>query len=190
MRIASGWIAGVFAAAAVSAFAQVGAMAVTKVTATVEAINQTTREVTLKDTQSGAKVSFVAGPDVKNLAQVQKGDIVTIAYGEAIGVKLEKTTTTVRERTVTEGGQAAKPGEKPGAVAMREVKVVASVEKIDGDHVTLRGPEHTATIKVKDPAVLKSIKVGDFVKAVYTEAVAISVDKAPAPPAPAAAPKK
>jgi Cu/Ag efflux protein CusF len=187
MRTAFGWIAGVFAAAAVSAFAQVGAMAVTKVTATVEDINQATREVTLKDTQSGAKVSFIAGPDVKNLAQVHKGDIVTIAYGEAIGVKLEKTTSTVRERTITESGKTAKPGEKPGAMAVREVNVVASVEKIEKDHVTLRGPEHTVTVKVQDPAILKSVKVGDFVRAVYTEAVAISVDKAPAP---AAAPKK
>jgi hypothetical protein len=189
MRIVTRCIAGLFAAAAVSAFAQVGAVAVAKVTASVEDINQATREVTLKDTQSGAKVSFVAGPEVKNLAQVHKGDIVTIAYGEAVGIKLEKTTSTVRERTVTEGATRAKPGEKPGMVAMREVKVVASVEKIEKDHVTLRGPEHTETIKVSDPAVLKKVKVGDFVTAVYQEAVAVSVDKAPAPP-PAAAPKK
>ncbi|HEY2629717.1 MAG TPA: hypothetical protein VGI57_11345 [Usitatibacter sp.] len=176
-----------FAAAAVSALAQVGAVAVTTVTATVDEINQTTREVTLKDTQSGAKVSFVAGPEVKNLAQVHKGDIVTIAYGEAVGIKLDKTDSKVRERTVTEGATRAKPGEQPGMVAMREVKVVASVEKIDKDHVTLRGPEHTETIKVKDPEVLKKVKVGDFVTAVYQEAVAIKVEKGPAP---AAAPKK
>ena len=188
MRSAWRFIAGFFATAAFAALAQMGAMAVATVTATVEEINQTTREVTLKDTQSGAKVSFVAGPEVKNLAQVAKGDIVTISYGEAIAVKLEKTTGTVRERTVTEGGQRAKPGEKPGMVAVREVKVVASIEKIEKDHVTLRGPEHTETIKVKDPEILKKLKVGDFVKAVYTEAVAIRVDKAPAPAV--AAPKK
>jgi hypothetical protein len=185
-------IAGFFAAAALSALAQAGVVAVATVTATVEDINQATREVTLKDTQSGAKVSFVAGPEVKNLALVAKGDLVTIAYGEAIGVKLEKTTSTVRERTVTEGGKRTKEDGKPGMVAMREVAVTASVEKIDKNHVTLRGPEHTETITVKDPEVLKKVKVGDFVKAVYTEAVAIKVEKAPAPAAapPAAAPKK
>ncbi len=187
MRFITRLIAGMFAVAAVGVFAQVGAVAVTTVTATVESIDQKTREVTLKNTETGAKVSFVAGPEVRNLAQVSKGDIVTIAYGEAVAVKLDKSDSKVRERTVTEGGERAKPGEKPGMVAMREVKVVASVEKIEKDHVTLRGPEHTETIKVKDPEVLKKVKVGDFVVAVYQEAIAISVDKAPAP---AAAPKK
>ena len=183
-------IAGFFTTAAFAALAQVGVAAVATVTASVEDINQTTREVTLKDTKTGAKVSFVAGPEVKNLAQVSKGDIVTIAYGEAVGIKLEKTENHVRSRTVTEGGSRSKPGEKPGIVAMREVKVVASIEKIDGNHVTLRGPEHTETIEVKNPEVLKKVKVGDFVTAVYNEAVAIKVDKAPAPAAAPAAPKK
>jgi Cu/Ag efflux protein CusF len=191
MRIIQGLAAALAASAAIGVLAQVGAMVVTKVTATVESIDQNTREVTLKDTQTGAKVSFVAGPEVRNLAQVSKGDIVTIAYGEAIAVKLEKTDSKVRERTVTQSGERAKPGEKPGAIAVREVKVVASVEKIEKDHVTLRGPEHTETIKVNNPDVLKKVKVGDFVTAVYTEAVAISVDKAPAPAAaPSAPPKK
>jgi len=177
-------IAASLAVTAVAAFAQVGAVAVATVTATVDDINQATREVTLKDTKTGAKLSFVAGPEVKNLAQVAKGDLVTIAYGEAVGIKLEKTSDHVRSRTVTEGAQRAKAGEKPGMVAMREVKVVASVEKIEKDNVTLRGPEHTETIKVKDPEVLKKVKVGDFVTAVYQEAVAVKVEKAPAPAAP------
>ena len=184
------FVAALLAATAVAAFAQVGAAAVATVTATVEDINQATREVTLKDTKTGAKVSFVAGPEVKNLAQVGKGDLVTIAYGEAVGIKLEKTNNHVRSRTVTESSERAKPGEKPGMVAMREVKVVASIEKIDKDQVTLKGPQHTETIQVKDPEVLKKVKVGDFVTAVYQEAVAVKVEKAPAPSMPPAAPKK
>ncbi len=79
----------------------------------------------------------------------------------------------------------------PSGVLVRDVAVVASVEAIDTakNIVTLRGPEHTVTLKVKDPAMLKNVKKGDFVKASYTEAMAIRVDKAPAA-APAAAPKK
>jgi len=189
IRVLGGTLA-LAVAATFAAQAQIGAVATAKVTATVESIDQKTREVTLKDTKSGNKVSFVAGPEVKNLAQVSKGDLVTIAYGEAIALKLERATTTVRERSVTESGQRAKPGEMPGMVAMREVKVVASIDKIDmaTGHVTLRGPEHTETVKVQDAAILKGLKEGDFVKVVYTEAVAIGVEKAPAS-APAAAPK-
>jgi hypothetical protein len=42
----------------------------------------------------------------------------------------------------------------------------------------------------KDPAVLKNFKVGDFVDAVYAEAIAINVQKPAAKPAPAAPAKK
>ena len=47
----------------------------TTVTATVMKINQKTREVTVKTAQ-GKEYSFVAGDDVKNLAQVKKGDVI------------------------------------------------------------------------------------------------------------------
>ncbi|QJR10837.1 hypothetical protein DSM104443_01907 [Usitatibacter rugosus] len=164
----------------------VGALEYTKVTATVEAIDQSTRAVTLKG-EKGDLVSFVAGPEVKNLAQVSKGDIVTIEYAQAVLVGLEKSKSTVRERVVTEGKQGAPKGQMPAGIVVRDVAVVASVEAVDAKKgiVTLRGPEHTVTMKVKDPAMLKDVKTGDMVKASYTEAMAVRVEKAPA-----AAPKK
>ena len=169
----------------------VGALEYTKVTATVDAIDQATRAVTLK-AANGEKVSFIAGPDVKNLAQISKGDTVTIEYAQAVLVGLEKSATAQRERLVSEAKKSAPVGSMPAAVVVREVKVVASVEAIDvaKGTVTLRGPEHTVTLKA-DPANLKLVKTGDFVKATYTEAMAIRVDKTPAPaPAAAPAPKK
>jgi Cu/Ag efflux protein CusF len=153
-----------------------GVAEVVKVTATVDAVDQATRSVTLKN-EKGEKVTFVAGPEVRNLAQLKKGDVVTMEYMQAVAVKLAKSSSSVRERTVTEGIERAAPGQKPGGVALREVKVVASVEKIDAKKniVTLRGPQATVDIKVQDPAMLKGVKVGDFVEATYTEAVAINV---------------
>lgn len=153
-----------------------GVAEVVRVTATVDAVDQATRSVTLKNA-NGEKVTFVAGDEVRNLAQLAKGDVVTLEYAQAVAVKLAKTSSKVRERTVTEGIQRAAPGQKPGGIALREVKVVASVEKIDPvkSVVTLRGPELTVDVKVRDPAMLKGVKVGDFVEASYTEAVAINV---------------
>ena len=166
---------------------------VAKITATVEAIDQKTREVTLKGPKGG-KVSFVAGPDVKNLAQVQKGDEVVIEYGMALAMELKKSTKTAATRTIKEGAKSAAPGQKPGAVMAREVAFVAKVDAIDTktNVVTLSGVEHTVDLKVKDPAVLKNFKAGDFVEGVYVEAMAISVQKpaAKAPAAPAAPAKK
>jgi len=44
--------------------------------------------------------------------------------------------------------------------------------------VTLKGPKHTVDLKVPDKGQFKLIKVGDQVQAVYTEAVAVSVEPA------------
>jgi len=42
--------------------------------------------------------------------------------------------------------------------------------------VTLKGPNQTVDLYVEDPAQLKLIKVGDQIEAVYTQAVAITVE--------------
>lgn len=156
------------------------AMQVTRVTATVEAIDQKTRAVTLKDSK-GEKHSFVAGPDVRNLAQVSVGDIVTIEYGQAAAIRLAKTDKKVREATLSETMDRAKKGEMPGGIIGREVSVIASVEAVDVAKrtVTLRGPENTVSLQVNDPKMLEGVKPGDFVQAVYAEALAIKVEKAP-----------
>ena len=51
--------------------------------ATVTAIDQATRAVTLQDAE-GNSVSFVADDDVKNLAQVEVGDILTVDLDRVI----------------------------------------------------------------------------------------------------------
>jgi hypothetical protein len=161
----------------------IGAGEVTTVTSTVEAIDQKTRQVTLKGSD-GKLVSFVAGPEVRNLAQVKKGDVVTIAHIAAVAAKLAKTDSKVRSRVVTPIEERAAPGQKPAGVVGVNVKVVASVEAVDAKagKVTLRGPEHTATVKV-DPALAAKVKVGDMVEAEFVEAVAVKVEKGPAAPA-------
>jgi Cu/Ag efflux protein CusF len=162
----------------------VAAAEVTRVVSTVESIDQASRVVTLKG-KDGKTVTFVAGPEVKNLAQVQKGDVVTMEYIEAVAVALKKTDSKVRERTETEFKKGAAPGQKPAGIVGKDVKIVASVEAVDAkaQTVRLRGPERTIDLKVKDPAILKNVKVGDMVEAEFVEALAVKVEKAPAPPA-------
>lgn len=157
---------------------------VTRVVSTVESIDQASRVVTLKG-QDGKLVTFVAGPEVKNLAQVQKGDVVTMDFIEAAAISLKKTDSKLRERVETEFKKGAAPGQKPAGVMGKDVKIVASVEAVDAKagKVTLRGPERTVTLKVKDPAVLKNVKAGDMVEAEFVEALAVKVEKGPAAPA-------
>jgi hypothetical protein len=74
-------------------------------------------------------------------------------------------------------------GAQPRGTAGRQITVLADVVAVDNDNrlVTLRGPEgNMVDLKVPDPEQLKLIKKGDQVRAVYTEALAVAVEPAPA----------
>ena len=58
-----------------------------QIVATVESVDMDTRQVLLR-TPSGVRTTVVAGPEVRNLAQLTSGDRVTITYQEAIAVQM------------------------------------------------------------------------------------------------------
>jgi hypothetical protein len=155
-----------------------------RVSASVEAIDKASRMVTLKGPE-GNVFAVQAGPEVKNFDQIKVGDFVVVRYVEALSLELKKGGGGIRERVESEGGAAAKPGERPGAVATRQVTVVADVIAVDAkkQSVRLRGPQRTIDLKVRDPEQFKLIKVGDQIEARFTEAIAISVESAPKPAA-------
>jgi hypothetical protein len=150
-------------------------------TATVDAIDSKTRTITLKGTD-GTKTSFIAGDEVRNFAQIKKGDIVEVDYRRAAATALEKAS------DATVAGQAATverapAGAKPGMMATQTSTIVATVLEIDQKNrvVTLQGPKG-GIVMVAVPADMKafdSLKKGDKVSAIYSEAMAISV-KTPA----------
>jgi hypothetical protein len=149
------------------------------VTATVTKINQTTREVTVK-TADGQEHSFVAGDNVKNLAQVKKGDIITAVYTEEIAYQVKSHGSSGVQGA--EAAAAAKPGAMPAGIVAQQVTVTVQITAIDPTipTVTFKGPQgNTKTIKVKDPQKLVGVKVGDMVDITYTQALAVQVDKAP-----------
>lgn len=149
-------------------------------TATVTKINQKTREVTIK-TDDGKEHSFVAGDHVKNLAQVKKGDIITVTYTEALAYQVRKHGQASGAETTT-AAAAAVPGSKPAGAIAQQTTVTVTITAIDPTipTVTFKGPQgNTKTIKVKDPQKLVGVKVGDLVDITYTEALGITVDKAP-----------
>jgi Cu/Ag efflux protein CusF len=59
----------------------------------------------------------------------------------------------------------------------KSVRVIADVVAVNpkAQTVTLRGPKRTLELAVKDPAMLKNVKVGDQVEVLYVEAVAMTV---------------
>jgi Cu/Ag efflux protein CusF len=150
-------------------------------TATVEAVDQTTRAVTLRS-ESGEAISFVAGDEVRNLAQVKVGDIVEVSYSVGLIMALAPSSSGIRERHETIEAGRAELGQKPAGIVRKTVEVTATVRGVDMEKrtVTLQGPLHTVTLPVAEDIDLGSIKVGDQVDAMYRETLAVSVMPAPA----------
>lgn len=149
-------------------------------TATVQAIDLDKRVVTLKGAE-GNVFDVTVGKEARNLTQVKVGDEVTVKYYEALSAKVYKKGEAPKVEGATEGLARTKPGEKPGGIAGRQMTVTATVEAIDMKKptVTLKGSEgKLLTVKVKDRKNLENVKVGDEVVLTYTEALAISVEKA------------
>jgi Cu/Ag efflux protein CusF len=156
-----------------------GAAQTVKITATITAIDAATRAVTLKGPQ-GKEMTITAGPEVKNFAQMKVGDQVNAEYVEALTLELKKGSTAPVGRTDQAAAGAAKPGELPAGMVGRQVTITAEVVGVDPatQTVTLRGPQRTVELKVRDPAQFKLVAKGDRVEATYTEAVAIAVEPA------------
>jgi Cu/Ag efflux protein CusF len=156
---------------------------VVKKTATVVSIDLKTREVALKG-EDGKVFTVVVDQAAKNLDQVKPGDVVVAAYAEALAYEVNKSGAAAGPGASTSTNlKTAKPGDSPAGVVTQRTTLTATVTAIDpkAPSVTLKGPAgNSKTIKVKDAAKLQGVKVGDSVDITYTEAIAISVEKAPA----------
>jgi len=149
-------------------------------TATVEAVDQTTRMVTLKGPK-GNSVTFKAGEEVRNLAQVKVGDEVKFAYYESLAVRVLKEGEAFPASGESSAMARAKPGEKPAGVVGTEKTVNATITAIDkkAKTATLKGETgKSVTVTPLRPEKLDEVKVGDRLVITYTEAVAVSVEKA------------
>ena len=155
-----------------------GAAKTVEITATITAIDPKKREVTLKGPE-GNEVVVEAGSQVKNFSQMKVGDQVKVEYVEALTLELKKGGGQPVARTTDAGGVRAKEGEMPAAGAGRKVTVVADVVNVDPQTqtVTLRGPERTLDLKVRDPAQFALVAKGDQVQVTYAEALAVKVER-------------
>jgi hypothetical protein len=164
-----------------------GAGAVTEVVqlqGKVKSIDKKKRAVVVVG-PNGNEIVFNASADVRNFDQIKVGDLVTLTYAQALALELKKAASKgIRERVDTENALAAKPGEKPGMMVEKSVRVIADVVAVNpkAQTVTLKGPKRTVELHVKDPAQFQNAKVGDQVEVLYVEAVALEVSAAKAKP--------
>jgi hypothetical protein len=148
-------------------------------TATVDKIDQKTRHVTLKR-PDGSKFTIVASPEVRNLAQVKKGDVIKLEYRQSVAYEVNKAGTANPGVSATTDVTRAEPGAKPGGSVTDTVTVRMTITAINkgASEATLLGPDNVSTVvKVRDPKRLDLVEVGDVVDLTYTEALAVSVEK-------------
>ncbi len=165
------------------------------VTASIQALNLETREIALKG-PAGNVYTFTVDPRVKRLAEFHVGDLITLDYYAALAAELRAPTEEEKATplAVIKDAAKAEAGAAPAAGGYRIMRAVVSIEGLDRPTgtATVKGPGgNYFTIKVKDPAILPKLRIGDTVVVVYTEAFAVHLDHAPVgdhAAAPAAAP--
>jgi Cu/Ag efflux protein CusF len=150
---------------------------VVTLTAKIEAVDQQNRTIDVVG-PLGRKVTLKVSDQVKNFAQVKAGDKVVMKYSESVALELTKGSSGMMTTTTSTGPMTAAAGGKPGVAEVNRITMDSNVKKVDKKKmlVLLQGPEgRYVEVKIKDPAMMKDIKVGDQVHAVFTEAMVVDV---------------
>jgi Cu/Ag efflux protein CusF len=146
-------------------------------TATIEAIDHSTRLVTLKG-EEGETETIYCPPAVKRFDELKVGDKVTFRYRESIVYKVSKPGAAPTAPASGEPKVVRGTGPRPGGSVSRQETATVTIKAIDPkvpSVTVLTDDGRTLSFKVEDPKNLKGFKPGDTVEITYTEALMISV---------------
>jgi hypothetical protein len=146
-------------------------------TGTIEAIEASTRTVTLKKAD-GTFVTTVAGPDITRFAELKLGDTVNVRYYDNVVIRVKQP----GEPEVISGAKGTTGSEQvlPGGTRAKQLTITATITAIDPNtpSITFTGPNgYKYSSKVQDTEALAKVKVGDKVDIVWTEATLVSVER-------------
>jgi Cu/Ag efflux protein CusF len=153
-----------------------GAGATVTVTATIKAIDETNRLVTLAF-EDGTVTTVLAGPEVRRFNELKVGDKVTFRYHESAILQLHKAGDAVPSSSSKEG-LTRSTGSKPAGLMAQQVTAVVTVEAIDPalPSITFKTEDgDRVTYHVQNKANLEGVKAGDRIEITYTRALMISV---------------
>jgi Cu/Ag efflux protein CusF len=145
---------------------------------TIEAIDHTSREVSIKD-DKGVVDSYYIGPEAKRFNELKVGDKVTARYYTTIAFQLRKAGTPAPAPAADDVKVVAGKGPKPGGTISQQKSATVVVKAVDTKvpSITVLTDENkTVTFKVEDPKNLKDVKVGDKIDVTYTEAFMVTVN--------------
>jgi Cu/Ag efflux protein CusF len=153
-----------------------GAGATVTVSATIQAIDETNRLVTLKF-EDGTVKTVLAGPEVRRFNELKIGDKVTFQYSESAIVELHKADASAPTSSMKEG-IARSTGPKPGGMMAQQVTATVTVEAIDSalPSITVKTDDGShVTYHVQNKNNLEGVEVGDRIEITFTRALMISV---------------
>jgi Cu/Ag efflux protein CusF len=147
-------------------------------TVTVQDVDMANRLVTLKGPEGGM-VTVEAGPKVKNLDKIKKGDQVDVKYYQAMAVDVVAPGTeggTVTKRVTAEPGMAP-----AGAVARQHHRTVEilSIDKYKKAIAFRDEKGRWREVRLFRPELrhyLEDLKEGDTVQVTFTEALAVAIE--------------
>jgi Cu/Ag efflux protein CusF len=150
-------------------------------TATIEQIDYTTRQVTLKFDDNSVD-TLEAGPNVTRFDQLKVGDKIKFHYYESVAYQVHKAGSP--EAAPPQSGEskvALTPGSgaAPSGTAAKQRRETVTVTKVDPEQgsITVKAANgNIVSRRVKDKKNLEGIAPGDHIEIVYTEALLVSVD--------------
>ena len=169
----------VLAAMPLSAFAQkpVTKTESVEASATIEAIDHTTRLVTLKG-KDGDVQTIYAGPEVKRFDELKVGDTVSFRYYESMAYTIRKPGQAAAAPVSEDPKIVRSTGPKPGGTVSQQLTATVTIKAIDAkvpSVTVLTEDARTLTMKVEDKKNLEGLKAGDKVDVTYTQAFIVSV---------------
>ena len=148
---------------------------------TVEAVDVPNRLVTVRNASGD---SFIVYVDEANKAfpQAAVGDQVRVRYVESLALRMASAGAGQTGLKVTESTIRPQAG-LPAGRTSAEVTATVRIEEVksNGSVVTFTGPRGRRTLTVRDPGMkdfVSKLKPGDHVEATYSEALALSLEKA------------
>jgi hypothetical protein len=157
-------------------------VAAVQVAAIITEIDHETRELTLQ-LPGGAFVTLTAGPNVKRFAEFAAGDAIVTTYVTSLAGEVREPTAEERENPWQELDAAAVAGLElpPGVAGMRVIKAVCTIEGMNRVAGTVmiedpRGKYHL--IGDVEPEKFEGRMLGETIVMVYSEAVALTLEKA------------
>ena len=146
------------------------------ISATVEAINASTRTLTMKGPK-GNYVDIVVPDEVQRFASIKVGDTLTARYYENVVLILKKAGEAPVDsaaEAMTKGG-----GAKPVRTGAAQRTITATITAIDREvpSITFSGPNNWSySSRVQDKKALAKVNVGDKVDITWTQAVLVSFE--------------